>query len=154
MKDWFIFTLPAPYWSMDEINLVLPLLFLFLAHVLALCHKSHFSVLTHPDFSLWKPDLLFSLASYLSSPLSFIFIPNAFRKKASDFLLFPPRPPTGRILGERKDFLFLYTFKSYDFINLKRNMSSLTQHHVLLIKCPIFRRGNNNNEEDGDLRHT
>lgn len=118
MKDWFIFKLPVLYWSMNKISLVLPFLLLSLAHVLAVCHKSHFSVLIHPDFTLWKPDLLFSLAS--------AFLPHcpssssqmlSERKPQIFFLFFSP---TGRILGERKDFLFLYTFRSYDFINLKK----------------------------------
>ena len=117
MKDWLIFKLPGLHWSMDKISLVLPFLFLSLAPVLALCHRSHFSVLIHPDFPLWKPDLLFSLAS--------TFLPHCpssssqmLSERKPQISLFSP--PTGRILGERQGFLFLYTFRSYDFINLKK----------------------------------
>ena len=50
---------------MDKINLVLPFLFAFLAHVLALCHKSHFSVLIHPHHGEGVPPSVISLCQFL-----------------------------------------------------------------------------------------
>lgn len=98
---------------MDTIISLLTFLFLFLVHVLALAtNHIFFFVFVHPTLTLWKPDLLFSLASNSSSlvlPPALHLHSKCFQNKLLFLLFF-----TSRIWGEREDFLFLYTLRSYD----------------------------------------